>query len=169
MQENKITKLYSKKRIQSETYEEDGAFITKSYFNDKANHVKERILIRGERKEINTFTENGVFAKSENFLGDKRDGIETRYFIPKANNSIKSQKTYCEGKLHGECFTYNMLGEIIKQEVFALGKVVFKYVRDEAFNIVKITIVDDNAVAHLPKMEQEKLEGFISDKPEWFK
>lgn len=155
--------------MQTETYEEDGAFITKHYFNDKKNQVRERILVEGETKQVNTFTENGVLAKSENFLHDKRHGVETKYFIPKANKSIKSTKTYADGKLHGESITYSMNDEIIKQELFALGKLVFKYLRDDAFDIVGITVVDTESVAHLPETDRETLEVFMSDKPEWFK
>ena len=168
MQENKSTKLFRSKKIQTETYNEDGAFITKHYYDDKKNHVKERILVRGEHKEINSFTATGVFAKSENFLAGKRDGIETKYFIPKANNSIKSTKSYADGKLNGESITYNMNDEIIKQEVFALGKLVFKYLRNETFDIVGITVVDKDSIDNLPEVEHEKLQTFMCDKPEWF-
>lgn len=169
MRTNTATKMYSKKRFKSETYHEDGMFITKNYYDNPENNVKERIIINDGNKEINSFTAAGVLAKSENFKGDIRHGAEIKYFIPKANKSIKSKKFYVDGKLHGEGITYNMNDDIIKQEVFAVGKVVFNYVRDDAFEIVGINVIDEAGIKNLSPSDAEVLKAFKNDKPEWFK
>ena len=168
MSEKVTKKLYKNKNIETETYTQDDAVITKHYYNDKNNHVRERILIKGDSKEVNSFTKEGVFSKSENFLNDLRDGIETRYVVSKANKSIKSTKTYAKGKLHGESITYNLNDQIIKQEVFALGKLVFKYIRDEDLEIIGIEIVAKESVDNLPVTERDTLNAFMATKPEWF-
>ncbi len=168
MQENATKKLYKSKNVQTETYTQDDAFITKHYYDDKNNHVRERILTKGSHKEVNSFTKEGVLAKSENFLNDIRDGLETKYIISRANKSIKSTKNYSNGKLHGESTTFNLNGDIIKQELFAVGKPVFKYLRDEAFEIIGVEMIDKESVDNLPTMDAEKLRGVMSDKPEWF-
>jgi antitoxin component YwqK of YwqJK toxin-antitoxin module len=168
MSEKPVKKFYKSKKIELETYTQDGAFITKHYYDDKNNHVRERILVRGDTKEINSFTKEGVFAKSENFLNGLRDGVEIKYIVAKANKSIKSTKHYAKGKLHGESITYNMSGDIIKQELFALGKPVCKYLRDEAFDVIGIEMIDKDAMESLPAVDIEKLRGFMSDHPEWF-
>lgn len=78
-------------------------------------------------KEVKHFTAKDVLAKLEHFAGDIRHGVEIKYFIPKANCSVKSSKMYENGKLHGESITYNENDEIIKHEVFADGKLVLKH------------------------------------------
>ncbi len=170
MQEKTI-KYYRAKRIGSESYKEGDAFITKIYYDDKKNSVKERTKVTGAHKEVNHFTSNGVFAKSENFLNDKRHGIETKYAISKANASVKSTKTYEEGKLHGESITYDLNDKIIKQEVFAFGKLVLKYLRKEGDTneITGIEIIDQDNVEKLPTAELEKLQAHKKEHPEWFK
>ena len=82
MQEKTI-KYYRAKRIGSESYKEGDAFITKIYYDDKKNSVKERTKVTGAHKEVNHFTSNGVFAKSENFLNDKRHGVRQNMPFPK--------------------------------------------------------------------------------------
>ncbi len=159
---------FPSKNIKSETYYEGGAFITKLYHDDKSTYVKEFITLTDGTKEIKHFTVKGVLAKLEYFVQDKRQGVETKYFIPKANKSVKSTKTYDDGKLHGKSTTYNDNDEIIKQEVFALGKLILKYLRDDSNNIIKIQIVDKDNVTNLPKAEYEKLQRNIEEKPELF-
>ena len=124
--ENKITKYHRGKRVDTETYHEGDAFITKRYYDDKNNNLKEIVTVKGTSKEIKHFTSSGVLSKTENFVKGVRHGIETKYIIPKADESIKSTKTYEDGKLHGECITYDHNGDIIKQESFAFGKRVSK-------------------------------------------
>ena len=168
MQENATKKLYKSKNVQTETYTKDDAFITKHYYDNKINHVKERILTKGPHKEVNSFNKDGVLAKSENFLNDIRDGLETKYIVSRANKSIKSTKNYSNGKLHGQSTTYNLNGDIIKQELFAVGKPVFKYLRDETFEIMGIEMIDKDNIDKLPTIDAEKLREYMSDKPEWF-
>ncbi|MDD5372346.1 MAG: hypothetical protein PHO62_02845 [Sulfurimonas sp.] len=168
MKEKYIRTDYPSKNIKSETYYEGGAFITKLYYDDKSTYVKEFITLTDGTKEIKHFTVKGVLAKLEYFVQDKRQGVETKYFIPKANKSVKSTKIYDDGKLHGESTTYNDNDEIIKQEVYALGKLTLKYLRDDSHNTVKIQIVDKDNITNLPKAEYEKLQRNIEDKPELF-
>ena len=168
MSDKATKKLYKSKRIQTETYTQDDAFITKHYYDDKNNHVRERILLKGEYKEVNSFTKEGVLARSENFLNDIRHGLDTKFIIAKADKSIKSTKNYANGKLHGESTTYNLSGDIIKQELFAMGKLVFKYLRDDAFEINGIELMDKESIDNLPSFEAEKLRALMQDKPEWF-
>ncbi len=169
--EEKTTKYFRGKRVGTETYYEGDTFITKRYYDDKANNLKEIVTVKGTSKEIKHFTASGVLSKTENFVKGIRHGIETRYVIPKANESVKSTKTYEDGKLHGECITYDQKGKIIKQEVFALGKLVLKYVRKEdlANDIEGIEIVDKENVENLPKAAYDKLQANMTDNPEWFK
>ncbi|MGB5963948.1 MAG: hypothetical protein WBF77_09760 [Sulfurimonadaceae bacterium] len=169
--EEKTIKYYRGKRVATETYYEGDAFITKRYYDDKNNNVKEIVTVKGTSKEIKYFTASGVLSKRENFVKGIRHGVETRYFIPKANESVKSTKTYEDGKLHGECITYNQNDEIIKQEVFALGKLVLKYLREEGLSndIESIEIVDKENVENLPKAAYDKLQADMTEHPEWFK
>lgn len=168
MKEKYTKSNYPSKNIKSETYYEGTAFITKHYHDDKSAYVKELITLTDGTKEIKHFTVKGVLAKLEYFVQDKRHGVETKYFIPKANKSIKSTKIYDDGKLHGESITYNDNDEIIKQEVYALGKLTLKYLRDDSNNIIKIQIVDKDNATNLPTAEYEKLQHNIKDKPELF-
>jgi len=80
----------------------------------------------------------------KHFVENKRQGQETKYFISKANGSVKSTKIYDDGKLHDENITYNENGEIIKHEVYARGKLILKYLRKNTNNnnIINIQILD---------------------------
>lgn len=169
--EEKAIKYYRGKRVATETYHEGNAFITKRYYDDKNNNVKEIVTVKGTSKEIKYFTASGVLSKRENFLKGVRHGIETRYVIPKADESVKSTKTYKDGKLHGECITYGQNGDIVKQEVFALGKLVLKYVRkkDLTNDIEGIEIIDKESLKHLPETAYDKLQAYMTNNPEWFK
>jgi len=168
MKEKYTKSNYPSKNVKSETYYEGDTFITKHYYDQKDAYVRELIALTGDIKEIKHFSIKGVASKLEYFVQNKRHGVETKYFIPKANKTIKSTKTYDNGKLHGECITYNDKSEIIKQEVYALGKLTLKYVRDEDFNIIKIQILDKENETRLPKVEYEKLQHNIEKKPELF-
>jgi len=158
MKENYKTSNYPGGKLKSETYIEDGIRVTKLYHNSKTRYFKELTTEKDGIKEIKHFTLNGVLSKIEYFKGDKREGIETKYLVSKPNESIKSTKIYHNGKLHGECITYNENGEIIKQEVFVLGKVILKYLReDENSNeITSIKMLDEESISALPQ-EQQKL------------
>ena len=168
MKEKYTKSNYPSKNLEFETYYEGDVFITKHYHNDKSAYIKELTTLTDGMKEVKHFTVKGVLAKTEYFVDDKRHGVETKYFIPKANKSVKSTKIYDDGKLHGECITYNDNDEIIKQEVFALGKLTLKYLRDENYNIIKIQIVDKDNVINLPEAEYEKLQHNIADNPNLF-
>ncbi len=76
---------------------------------------------------------------------------------------------YDNGKLHGENITYNENSEIIKHEVFALGKPVLKYLRkdSESNDITNVQIVDKDNVVNLPKAEHEKLQRIMEENPSW--
>ena len=167
----KTIKYFRGKRVGTETYYEGDAFITKHYYDDKANNLKEMITLKGTNKEIKHFTASGILSKTENFVKGVRHGIETRYIIPKADESVKSTKRYQDGKLHGECMTYDQKGKIIKQEVFALGKLVLKYLRKKDLNngIESIEIVDKESLKHIPETDYNKLEKYEREHPEWFK
>jgi len=99
----------------------------------------------------------------EHFVQEKREGLETKYFISKANGTVKSTKMYDKGKLHGDNITYNEIGDIIKHEVFALGKPVVKYLResDENNDITGVTIIDKDSITKLDAEQQEKLQKYI--------
>lgn len=126
MKKNQKIVYYPNKNIQTESYTLGDASVTKHYYNAKDAYVREFITLENGVKEIKHFTEKGVLAKVENFVDDKRDGIETKYFISKADKSVKSTKTYSQGKLHGECLTYSDTAQIIKREVYADGKLISK-------------------------------------------
>jgi len=119
---SKIIK-YQNGNVQTETYKDEDTFVTKHYYNGKDAYVKELIYLKDGITEVKHFTTKGVLAKIEHFVDEKRHGLETKYFISKAGN-IKSTKSYENGKLHGEKVTYNEDGEIIKNEIFADGKLV---------------------------------------------
>lgn len=169
MKEKYTKSNYPSKNLKSETYYEGDTFITKHYHDDKSAYIKELITLTDMTKEIKHFSVKGVLAKLEYFVQDKRHGLETKYFISKADKSVKSTKTYNDGKLHGECITYNDNNEIIKQEVYALGKLTLKYLRDDSHITIKIQVVDKDNIANLPKTEYEKLQRNIEDKPELFR
>jgi len=170
MREKVTTSNYPSKNLKCETYHENGVFVTKNYYDDKRGFVKELINLKDGMKEIKHFTPNGILSKLEYYLQDKRHGVETKYFIPKANKSIKSTKTYDDGKLHGESITYNENSQIIKQEVYGLGKLILKYLRTNSDNndITNIQIVDKENVINLPQIESEKLQHNMKENPHWF-
>ena len=157
---------YPSSNIKIETYEDGDTSVTKHYYDAKDAYVKELIYLKDGIRKIKHTNINGVVTKLEHFVDDKRQGMETKYFISKADGSIKSTKIYDNGKLHGENITYNENAEIIKHEVFALGKRVIKYLRESNDNndITGVEIIDKDNVENLPKIEYEKLEtkNFIS-------
>ncbi|MEA2099591.1 MAG: hypothetical protein U9P72_05600 [Campylobacterota bacterium] len=158
---HKITK-YPSRNIKTETYNDGDTIVTKHFYDAKDAYVKELIYLTDGIKKIKHTTAKGVVSKLEHFVEDKRQGVETKYFISKANGSVKSTKTYDNGKLHGENITYNENGEIIKHEVFALGKLVLKYLRkDSASNdITSVEIIDKENIINLPTIEYDKLQGY---------
>ncbi len=99
-------------------------------------------------------------SKLDHFVEEKRHGEEIKYLVSKANKSVKSSKIYDNGKLHGQSITYNENGEIIKHEVFANGKRVLKYLREDSDNsdITSVEVLDEESVVNLPKVESEKLQ-----------
>lgn len=161
MKENhKITTYPNSKNIQTETYRDGDTFVTKHYYNGKDAYVKELIYLKDGIKKVKHHTEKGVASKLEHFVDDKRQGLETKYFISTANGSVKSTKTYDNGKLHGANITYNEIGKIIKHEVFAVGKLVLKYLREdsESNEITGVEVIDQDNVENLPTEEYEKLQ-----------
>lgn len=169
MKEKQKIVNYPSKNIKTESYKFENSFITKHYYDAKDAYVMELITEKEDVKEIKYFTQTGVLSKVENFVDGLRDGIESRYIVPKANKTIKSTKTYSKGKLHGECITYNNTAQIIKQEVYAEGKLVLKYLRNDSDNsISNIQIVNKESVNNLPESEQEKLKDNLQNSAEWF-
>ncbi len=158
-QKHKITK-YPSKNIKTETYEEGDTSVTKHFYDAKDAYVREFISVKDGVKKIKHITAQGVASKLEHFVEDKRHGQETKYFISKADGSIKSTKMYANGKLHGENIIYNENAEIIKHEVFAQGKLVLKYLRKDSNSndITDVQILDKDNVVNLPKIEYEKLQ-----------
>ena len=122
MKENQKIIKYQSGNIEMETYQDGETFVKKHYYNAKDAYVKELSYLKDGIKKVKYFTEKGVLSKLNYFVDDKRHGLETKYFISKADGSIKSTKSYENGKLHGENIIYNEKGEIIKREIFALGK-----------------------------------------------
>ncbi|HIC12107.1 MAG TPA: hypothetical protein EYO75_01790 [Sulfurimonas sp.] len=122
MNDKKTTSTYPSKRIKTEVYQENDTLVTKFYYDAKNAYVKELTKEKDGIKDVKHFNVDGVLSKQEYFVDGKRHGVETRYLVSKATKTVKSTKTYFEGKLHGECFTYNALGEVIKQEVFVHGR-----------------------------------------------
>ncbi len=170
MKEKHKISNYPSKNKKTETYKLGDAFVTRNFYDAKDAHVKELVNEENGIKEVKHFTLKGVLSKLEHFVGDKRHGQEIKYFIPKANKSIKSTKTYDNGKLHGQSITYNQNDEIIKQEVYAFGKLVFKYLRknSDSSDITNIEIVDKDNIENLPKTEYEKLQHNMKENPSWF-
>ena len=157
---------YPSRNIKTETYEDGDTFVTKHYYNAKDAYVRELIYLKDGIKEVKHFTTKGVLSKLDHFVEDKRQGQEIKYFISKANGSVKSTKIYDDGKLHGENITYNENGEIIKHEVYAAGKLVLKYLRkdSDSNDITNVQIIDKDNVMNLPKTEYEKLQTNIENK-----
>ena len=154
---------YPSKNLKTETYVDGDTFVTKHYYDAKDAYVKELIYLKDGIKKIKHFTAKGVLSKLEHFVEDKRHGQEIKYVISKANASIKSTKIYDNGKLHGECITYNLNDEIIKHEIFALGKLVAKYLRGKSDNgeITNVEVIDKDSIVNLPTAEYDKLQSFI--------
>ena len=165
MKENHKITQYPSKNTKTETYKDGNTFVTKHYHDAKDAYVKEFISLTDGIKKVKHITAKGVTSKLEHFVGNKRQGQETKYFISKANGSIKSTKIYDDGKLHGENITYNDNGEIIKHEVYARGKLILKYLRKNSNNndITNIQILDHDNIANLPKIEHEKLKSLKSE------
>jgi len=166
-EKHKITK-YPSRNIKTETYKDGDTFVTKHYYDAKDAYVKELIYLKDGIKEVKHTTAKGVVSKIEHFVEDKRQGQEIKYFISKANGSVKSTKLYDEGKLHGENITYNENGEIIKHEIYAVGKLVLKYLRKDSKDITNVQIVNKDNIVNLPKTEYEKLQTNIENNPNSF-
>ncbi len=168
-EEHKIIK-YPSGNPKTETYKDDETFVTKHYYDAKDAYVKELIYLKDGIKKVKHISTNGVASKLEHFVEDKRQGQEIRYFVSKADGSVKSIKFYDDGKLHGENITYNTNGEIIKHEVYALGKLVLKYLRKDSDNneITNVQILDKDNVVNLPKVEYEKLQTYLENNPKSF-
>lgn len=158
MKEKRKTTDYPSKNIKVETYIDGDTFVTKHYYDAKDAYVRELIYLKDGVKKIKHFTEKGVLSKLDHFVGDKRHGQETKYIVSKANSSIKSTKMYENGKLHGQSITYNHNDEIIKHEVYALGKLVLKYLREDN-DITNVEIVSQDNIANLPTIEYDKLQN----------
>jgi len=122
-EKHKIIK-YPGGNTKTETYQDGDTFVTKHFYKGKDAYVKELIYLKDGITKIKHHNERGVVTKIEHFVDDKRHGIETKYFVSKADGSIKSTKSYENGKLHGPKITYNEKGEVIKEEMFADGKLV---------------------------------------------
>ncbi len=157
---------YPSRNKKTETYQDGETFVTKHFYDAKDAYVKEYISQLNETKEIKYFTEKGVLAKLEHFVQDKREGQEIKYIISKADRSIKSTKEYKEGKLHGECITYNLSGEIVKHEVYATGKLTLKYLREDidSNDITNVEVVSESNIPDLPTQEYDKLQTYLNSK-----
>jgi len=165
MKENHKIIKYPSRNIKTETYTDGDTSVTKHYYDAKDAYVRELIYLTDGIKKIKYTNVNGVVTKIDHFVEDKREGQETKYFISKADGSIKSTKIYANGKLHGENIIYNENGEIIKHEVYAEGKRVLKYLRENSDNndITNVEILDKDNVVNLPKDEYEKLQTYIEN------
>lgn len=126
MKDTTKTTNYPSKNVKTQTYLEGETSVTKLFYDAKDAYVKELTREKDGHREIKHFNVHGVLSKVENFVNDKREGIETKYLVSKTNKTVKSTKTYADGKLHGECITYNENAEIIKQENFECGVKVVK-------------------------------------------
>ena len=161
---------YPSSNIKIETYEDGDTSVTKHYYDAKDAYVKELIYLKDGIRKIKHTNINGVVTKLEHFVDDKRQGMETKYFISKADGSIKSTKIYDNGKLHGENITYNENAEIIKHEVYASGKLVLKYLRNDSTHndITNAQIFDKDNIVNLPIIEYEKLQTAIENNSKSF-
>lgn len=124
MKENQKIKKYQSGNIETETYQDGETFVTKLFYNAKDAYVKELSYLTDGVKKVKYYTTKGVLSKLDYFVDEKRHGLETKYFISKADGTVKSTKSYEHGKLHGEKITYNENGEVIKREIFDDGKLV---------------------------------------------
>lgn len=166
MKEKQKITYYPNKNKKTETYIDGDTFVTKHFHNEKDAYVKERINLKGGVKEVKHFTNKGILSKLGYYVEDKRHGVETKYSVPKANESVKSTKTYSDGKLHGEAITYNDDKEIIKHELFALGKLTLKYLHKNSSDISGVQIIDKDNIDNLPKEEYDKLQEYMEKHPE---
>ena len=167
MKEKHKISNYPSKNKKTETYKLGDTLVTKNFYDAKDAYVRELINEENGIKEVKHFTVKGVLAKLEHFVEDKRHGQEIKYLIAKANESVKSSKMYDNGKLHGENITYNENAQIIKHEVFADGKLVLKYLREDSDSndITNVQVLDKVYVENLPKTEYEKLQSYIENNP----
>ena len=163
MKEKKTIIKFQNGNTKTETYQEGDTLVTRHFHNGRNAYVKELIHVKDGITKIKHITDKGVTSKVEHFVQEKREGLETKYFISKANGTVKSTKMYDKGKLHGDNITYNEIGDIIKHEVFALGKPVVKYLResDENNDITGVTIIDKDSITKLDAEQQEKLQKYI--------
>ncbi|NOR56902.1 MAG: hypothetical protein GQ474_00080 [Sulfurimonas sp.] len=163
MKEKHKISNYPSKNKKTETYKLGDTLVTKNFYDAKDAYVRELINEENGIKEVKHFTAKGVLAKLEHFVEDKRHGQEIKYLIAKANESVKSTKMYDNGKLHGENITYNENAQIIKHEVFADGKLVLKYLREDSDSndITNVQIINKENIENLPKAEYEKLQSYI--------
>ena len=170
MKENQKITRYPSKNKKTETYKDGDTFVTKHFYDAKDAYVKELIYLKDGIKKVKHITAKGVASKLEHFVENKRQGEEIKYFISKADGSVKSTKLYDDGKLHGENITYNENGEIIKHEVYAAGKLVLKYLRQDSDSndITNVQILDKDNIVNLPKTEYEKLQTNIENNPKSF-
>ncbi len=170
MKENQRITKYPSKNKKTETYQDGDTFVTKHFYDAKDAYVREFISLKDGIKKIKHINIKGIATKLEHFVDDKRQGQETKYFVSKADGSVKSTKIYNDGKLHGENLTYNENGEIIKHEVFAVGKLVLKYLRkdSDSSDITNVEIIDKDNVENLSKAEYEKLQTAIENNPDSF-
>lgn len=127
-----------------------------------------RTLGRSIRKEIFAYSDDGVFLESDNLVKDICDGVETQYVVRKIDHSIKSRITYFEGQLHGESIIFNDKSQAVKREVYGLGKLIYKYLFNEALEAIGVEMIDEASVDNLPTSELELLKALMIDKPEWF-
>jgi len=164
MRENYKSSNYPGGNIKTETYTEGDTSVTKHYHTGKNAYVKEFITLKNGITEIKHLNPYGLISKLEYFKGDKREGVETKYLVSKANRCIKSTKTYKDGKLHGECITYNANAKIIKQEHFVLGKVVLKYLRadEESNDITAVTMIDEASIELLEQSQIDLIQENIA-------
>ena len=163
MREKQKIKYYPSKNKKTETYIDGDTFVAKHFYDAKDAYVREFISITNNVTKIKHITQNGVTSKLEHFVDGKRDGQEIKYFISKADGTIKSTKFYSAGKLDGENITYNDKGSIIKHEVYALGKSVLKYLRKDG-KICDVTILDQEGIKNLSQIEFDKLQTFLTQK-----
>ena len=93
-----------------------------------------------------------------------RHGVEKKYIISQAKRTVKSSKTYADGKLHGDNITFNAQEQIIKHELFAQGKRVAKYLYedDETNEITGAEVLDSENIKNLDVAEYEKLQGYLT-------
>ena len=157
MKEKQKITLYPSKNKKTETYVEDGTSVTKHFYDAKNAYVREFISVTDGVTKIKHITRDGVATKLEHYVDEKRHGQETKYFVSKADGTIKSTKLYENGKLHGDNITYNESGKVIKHELFVVGKRVLKYLRENSDNneISGVEIFDKESIEHLAQHHKD--------------